>query len=83
MSVTETIKNVSTTYTYPLTTPGPYLCWRGNVTNTTQYPAAWFDVGSASNTYNEPCSDIGTNYYVNPNLAINNDDGIVYEAVRA
>jgi len=80
MNTTVAVGKKPTTYSYPMTTPGPYLCWRGDVTNTTKYPAAWFDTGAAYNFYNNACSDIGTQYYVNPTLSTNDGSAKVYNA---
>jgi hypothetical protein len=68
MNSTIAVNNKPTVMSYPMTTGGPHLCWRGNVTNTTQYPTAAFNAGPEGDAYNTPCSDVGTNYYLNPNM---------------
>ena len=78
MTVTEKINNRPTNVSYPMTTPGPHLCWRGNITNSTQYPTDWLKGGPTSDNYNKACSDIGTKYYINPKLATATDYGMVY-----
>jgi hypothetical protein len=64
-----------------MTTFGPYLCYRGNLTNTTQYKSDWFDENSSTHhNYDKPCKAM-TDYYVNPTIATNADAGKVYEAM--